>query len=147
MNYASACKSTRSTPCTNVPLHCPLCPTGVNSQLTTFWKYNLIYHMHMYHVSDQDVLPPFPVELRVTSHIGKSEERLLGVSPEKTRTWRNQYKMPDSDAITAYQDDLQRKRAVSSVSKSSASSTGSRQPSPSKVQQMDPDFGGNRVDR
>ncbi|KAF8150029.1 hypothetical protein B0H34DRAFT_826095, partial [Crassisporium funariophilum] len=145
MNYASACKSTRSTPCTNVPLHCPLCPTGVNGQPSTFWKYILIYHMHTYHVSDHDDLPPFPVELRVVSHISKAEEKLLGVSLEKTKNWRDRHKMADSDGITAFQDEIQRKRAASNVSKSSASSTGSRQPSPSKVQRMNYGYGGNRA--
>ena len=142
---SSAISATSLSNCPNVPLHFPLCPTGVNGQPSTFWKYNLLYHMHTYHVSDQDDLPPFPVELRVISHISKMEERLLGVSLEKTKSWRDRHKMADSDAITAYQDELQRKRAVSNVSKSSASSTGSRQPSPSKVQRMNPGSSGNRA--
>jgi hypothetical protein len=90
--------------------------------------------MHTYHVTDKDELPPFPVELIVTSHISKFEEKLLGVPVEKTRSWRDQYKVQDSDAITGLQEELQRKRAVSNVSQSSTSSTRSRQPSPSKIQ-------------
>ena len=88
------------------------------------------------HITDKNELPPFPVELIVTSHISKFEEKLLGVPVKKTRSWRDQYKVQDSDAITGLQEELQRKMAVSNVSQSSTSSTRSHQPSPSKIQHM-----------
>jgi hypothetical protein len=35
MQYGAAAKYTRSSPCTNVPIHCPICPTSVSKALQT----------------------------------------------------------------------------------------------------------------
>ena len=45
MNYKAAAKFFKAIPCTNVPVHCPLCPTSVSGQPQTIWKYNAMYHL------------------------------------------------------------------------------------------------------
>jgi len=44
MNYKAAAKFSKAVTCTNVPAHCPLCPTSVSRQPQTIWKYNAMYH-------------------------------------------------------------------------------------------------------
>jgi len=50
MQYRAAEISTPRKPCTNLPIHCPVCPSRLNGQPQTFWKYNLIHHMTEYHL-------------------------------------------------------------------------------------------------
>lgn len=44
-NYKSASSSTKSSPSTNVPLSCPLCPRNNPA----IWKYNMLYHFRSKH--------------------------------------------------------------------------------------------------
>jgi hypothetical protein len=53
MNYKAAAKFSMAIPCTNVPVHCPLCPTSVSGQTQTIWKYNAVYHLiHEHSIGD-----------------------------------------------------------------------------------------------
>jgi len=85
MVYAHATISSQITPCTNVPLNCPLCPKGYNQQEPTFWKYNLIHHMLDHHLDEDERLPTFPVELRLSTHI--SRQIVTHPKPPWTSTW------------------------------------------------------------
>lgn len=131
MVYAWAMVPSKKTPCTNVPLDCPLCPSGRDGRKQTFWKYNFIHHITSNHLTDAGELPPFPPELRISCHISKLEELALGVQGERTRAWRDENKIPDSDVIDKLREELVRKRAASDVSQSSTGSSW-RQPSPTK---------------
>ncbi|KAH6910032.1 hypothetical protein BKA70DRAFT_1046415, partial [Coprinopsis sp. MPI-PUGE-AT-0042] len=31
--------------CTNVPIHCPLCPRAISGHPRTIWKYNAVMHL------------------------------------------------------------------------------------------------------
>src|ERR1700732_2316919 len=64
MNYKAAAKFSKADPCTNVPVHCPLCPTSVfgQPQTTGIWKYNAMYHLIQEH-SIGDTSPPIPGQL------------------------------------------------------------------------------------
>jgi hypothetical protein len=42
MQYKHAATSSSTMPCTNVPIHCPLCPTSVSGNQQTIWKYNAL---------------------------------------------------------------------------------------------------------
>ena len=42
---SSAGKFTHKSPCTNIPLHCPLCPQVSDA----VWKYNMCVHIRRYH--------------------------------------------------------------------------------------------------
>ena len=44
-SYAIASLSTPSSPCSNVPLRCPICPASE----PCVWRYNLLYHMRAKH--------------------------------------------------------------------------------------------------
>jgi len=56
------------TPCTNVPLNCPMYP-----QLETFWKYRFIDHITERHLTESIELPSLdiPLDLWATTHISK----------------------------------------------------------------------------
>ena len=57
MNYKAAEKFSKAIPCTNVPVHCPLCPTSVSGQTQTIWKYNVMYHLiHEHSIGDTSPL-------------------------------------------------------------------------------------------
>ena len=97
MNYKKASDNSGSSlrPCTNVPLICPVCPD--NSPNRTFWKYNLLYHMSIFHLDENGLLPhPFPRSLLVSTHITKAEELCLGVAEDETDDWRMSNLIPNS---------------------------------------------------
>ena len=57
MNYKAAGKFSKAIPCTNVTVHCPLCPTSVSGQTQTIWKYNVMYHLiHEHSIGDTSPL-------------------------------------------------------------------------------------------
>ncbi|KAJ7873604.1 hypothetical protein B0H14DRAFT_2290674, partial [Mycena olivaceomarginata] len=45
MIYKAAKNCTKASPCTNVPIHCPLCPRSASGNPRTIWKYNAIYYL------------------------------------------------------------------------------------------------------
>jgi len=45
-SYGVASESSRSSPCSNVPIACPLCPA---KDTPAVWKYNMKYHMQKMH--------------------------------------------------------------------------------------------------
>ena len=94
-----------------------------------------------HHLDDDDQLPPFPSELRVSTHISRLEEEWMGVEPADTTWYRTTYNVADSDGLQdpmdVEEDDRwdptsrNRKRAASVFSE--ASTTASRQPSSPKA--------------
>ena len=42
MNYKAAAQFSKSSPCTNIPVHCSLCPFAISGDPQT-WKYNAVY--------------------------------------------------------------------------------------------------------
>lgn len=100
MNYKAAAKFSKALPCTNVPVHCPLCPTSVSGQPQTIWKYNAMYHLiHEHSIGDTS---PIPGQFLVQIFITKEEERALGIQEQITTKWRRQNNIPDSDGFEAY---------------------------------------------
>jgi len=98
MQYKKAAEFSKSVPCTNVPIHCPLCPTAVSGDPPTIWKYNALYHLISEH-SSGSTPPSIPGQLLVQIFITKEEEKALGISEHKTTDWRRQNNIPDSDGI------------------------------------------------
>ena len=94
MVYSKAAMYSKFTPCSNVPLHCPLCPSGLRGQPQTFWKYNLVHHLSLNHLTENYELPTLSPELLFTSFISKKEEHDMGVPNEKTESWRMTNNMP-----------------------------------------------------
>lgn len=123
MSYGMAKKCTTNSPCTNVPIHCPLCPPSASGQPATVWKYNVMYHITVQHssydsgsgsVSMPSIPGPYLVESYITSH----EEALMGIEDEVTDDWREKNGVPNSDTLEEMYPDagLKRDRAESSVS-------------------------------
>jgi hypothetical protein len=99
MHYKKAANFSKTTlPCTNVPIHCPLCPTAVSGDPPTIWKYNALYHLISEH-SSGSTPPPIPGQLLVQIFITKEEEKALGISEHITVDWRRQNNIPDSDGV------------------------------------------------
>ena len=49
MQYQAAAQFSKSSPCTNVLIHCPICPTSVSDVPQTIWKYNALFHLASEH--------------------------------------------------------------------------------------------------
>ena len=116
-----AMKCMKSTPYTNVPIHCTLCPPSLSGQPHTIWKYNDIYHLAKYHAdwgssSDNLTLPRIPGQLLVNSFITLEEENLMGIDEILTEDWRDENQILDTDRIEEMQEELKQARAESSVS-------------------------------
>ncbi|KIM35830.1 hypothetical protein M413DRAFT_36514, partial [Hebeloma cylindrosporum] len=94
MKYHLALKPTNRSPCTNVPILCPICPRP-----ETFWKYAFIAHVVDRHLTDDGDLPFLPMELWATTHISKWEEAMMGIPDVKTDEWRSFRQVPDSDVV------------------------------------------------
>ncbi|EFI27228.1 hypothetical protein CC1G_15056 [Coprinopsis cinerea okayama7 len=98
MKYSAAAKSSDNQPCTNVPVPCPICARNNpnHTHLTTFWKYNLLYHMLSHHLDENSRLPPFPPDMVVLCHISREEESSLGIPVSKTQEYRQTVNIPGS---------------------------------------------------
>jgi len=79
MQYKKAADFSKTLPWTNVPIHCPLCPTAVSGDPPTIWKYNALYHLISEH-SSGSTPPPIPGQLLVQIFVTKEEEKALGIS-------------------------------------------------------------------
>ncbi|KAJ7735697.1 hypothetical protein B0H14DRAFT_2639136 [Mycena olivaceomarginata] len=113
MNYKAAKIPAKSSPSTNVPIHCALCPPNqISGEPQTIWKYNAMHHIVVEHSLANNILPSIPTEFMKELFIRKSEEDALGISAAQTADWRRQYRIPDSDAIDMLpgSDDLRDKR-------------------------------------
>ena len=145
MQYLNAATFRTSAPCTNVPIHCSMCPLGTSGQPATFWKYCFIQHMVLHHVDEKTQRsPPLPFDLLAKVHISLAEGKAMGVNSDNIMKYREDYGIPNSDAFDTTSPSKQwnmplkqfgRKRTGSEVSKSSGSSSG-RDSSPTKVQRM-----------
>ncbi|KAF8227695.1 hypothetical protein L208DRAFT_1295328 [Tricholoma matsutake] len=100
MSYARALHPTKASPCTNVPIHCPICPTSLSGQPRTIWKYNAMYHFATEHQpADKEGVPEIPPSFLVESFLTSFEEKLMGVQQEITLSWREDNNIPDTDGI------------------------------------------------
>jgi len=72
----------KSSPCTNVPIHCPS-STSVSKAPQTIWKYNALFHLTSEHATDSTP-PKIPRQLLAYMHIRKEEEKALNIKEEAT---------------------------------------------------------------
>lgn len=81
--YGSAKKSTRNSPCTNVPIKCAHCPE-------TVWKYNAVNHITLKHkaICDSKKLnPEFILEIQ----LDEEEEEAMGIPSELVSGYRAEH--------------------------------------------------------
>ena len=118
MSYKSAKKSSKNAPCTNVPIHCSLCPPSVSREPQTIWKYNAINHLLISH-SDEDPTqagkykaPIIPGDLMMDMFVTRQEEKWMKINPSATTTFRREHDIPSSDGLESYvmQDEERQKR-------------------------------------
>ncbi|KAL1726283.1 hypothetical protein EV714DRAFT_276749 [Schizophyllum commune] len=113
MRYRHAKNFSLTSPCTNVPLHCPLCPPSLARQNRTIWKYNALFHFATEHIIRADdgraEFSKIPADFLVATFITKQEATLMGVTSEDSRGYRDEYAIPDSDAIELLQTALDEK--------------------------------------
>ena len=83
MQYKNAAVSSNNMPCTNIPIHCPVCPLSFSGNPQTIWKYNALYHLISEH-SSNGIIPEIPGELLVKMFIHKAEEEALGINQKAT---------------------------------------------------------------
>ena len=95
MQYKNATVSSNNMPCTNVPIHCPICPPLFSGNPQTIWKYNALYHLISEH-SNNGIIPEIPGELLVKMFIHKAEEEALGIDQNATEKYRRDNQIPDS---------------------------------------------------
>ncbi|KAL0575072.1 hypothetical protein V5O48_006891 [Marasmius crinis-equi] len=75
--YAAASTFKPTSPCTNVPIPCPLCPSKSGPDQ---WKYNMIHHLQQTHPTWKEmVTEEFKESIRIT----KNEEMALGIPEDK----------------------------------------------------------------
>lgn len=121
MRYSSASLSLKTSPCSNVPLECPLCVLK-SGEHRTIWKYNAWYHVLTEHslVDDDNSvsLPQVPFEFFLASHISREEEENMGVDVRATSDFREVHGIPTTSELGM--DDIEpdlesRKRALSTA--------------------------------
>ncbi|KAK7026492.1 hypothetical protein VNI00_015572 [Paramarasmius palmivorus] len=99
MRYNECKTFSADAPCTNVPMHCPICPKSLSGQPVTFWKYNATDHFLLNHVEPgqkiQDIDGIFAINIFVT----KAEEAALEIELEETEAYRDEHGIPGSDVI------------------------------------------------
>ena len=82
MQYKNAAVSSNNMPCTNTPIHCPVCPLSFSGNPQTTWKYNALYHLISEYSSN--------------GIIHKAEEEALEIAIER---YRRDHQIPDSDGF------------------------------------------------
>jgi hypothetical protein len=101
MSYTRALQPNKSSPCTNVPIHCPICPHSLSGQPRTIWKYNAMNHFITEHkpASDSKTLTEISPSFLVESFISSQEENWMGIPGNAIKEWRDEHEIPDTDGI------------------------------------------------
>lgn len=105
MKYKNAAQYSQSAPCTNVPIHCLLCPLSESGTPYTIWKYNTLFHLASEHAEDGK-MPAIPSKLIVDMFISLAEEGTMGIRQEVTRNFRARNAQPDSEAVAEIHEQL-----------------------------------------
>ncbi|KZV79434.1 hypothetical protein EXIGLDRAFT_707060 [Exidia glandulosa HHB12029] len=106
MRYSSASTSTDSSPCSNVPIPCRLCPKSKTGHYRTVWKYNAAVHLAAEH-SDEQYDRQLEASMFISVHISQKEEAAMTIPPDSTAAFRTRMDMPHSDDIREYEHALE----------------------------------------
>jgi hypothetical protein len=91
--------------CSNVPIHCGLCPPSSEGEPQTIWKYNALMHIIVDHQQmDPDIpnlciFPEVPFSMQVNMHISRVEEAAFGIKVEHTMNARADFNLMNSDDL------------------------------------------------
>ena len=98
MQYQAAEKFSRTSPCTNLSIHYPICPTSASKAPQTIWKYNALFHLLSGHATGFTP-PKIPRQLLADMHSTKEEEKALKITEEVTDTWREEHNIPGTERL------------------------------------------------
>lgn len=120
MDYNKARTVSKTTPCTNVPVYCPVCPLSGSGTKRTIWKYNALEHFATEHplIASIDLPKDYPAFIADT-FITREEESLMGIPEFFTYEWRAEHGVPNSDGIDHCETDetiSKRQRGMSDTS-------------------------------
>jgi hypothetical protein len=117
MQYQLAAQFSKSSPYTNVPIHCPICPTSVSKAPQTIWKYNALFHLTSEHASDSTP-PKIPRQLLADMHIRKEEGMALNFKQEATDAWRKEHNIPATESLLEmmHTEEMQKRERSDTVS-------------------------------
>jgi hypothetical protein len=113
MQYRVAVQFSKSSPCTNVPIQCPICPTLVSKAPQTIWKYNALFHLTSEHATDSTP-PKIPRQLLADMHITREEEKALKIKKEATHAWREEHDIPGTACLLELiqAEEMQKKKQI-----------------------------------
>jgi hypothetical protein len=103
MIYSAAKQGSMNTPCTNVPMHCPLCLASKSGTPRTIWKYNARYHIALEHADMTETAGSLPKgcleQFMLDIHIRKDEERSLKIPADNTTRYRDRNNVLGSESL------------------------------------------------
>jgi hypothetical protein len=102
--YGSTKFVSKASPCTNVPVHCPICPFTSLGQQKTFWKYNALWHLASEHAAPDNDTYIVPPEFYVLTFITTREETYMDVPQGDTDVYRYMNVLPDTDGLEEIED-------------------------------------------
>ena len=108
-NYEQAKISTKTSPCTNIPVPCPFCLSLGCDQF--IWKYNAVVHMPTQH--PEDIIP---VDLLSKMHISLKETDFMKADLEGMECYRETHDIMNSDDLVEVTVGDKRARASSASS-------------------------------
>ena len=123
LKHKEIVEPSRDTPCTNIPIHCYLCPTSITGQARTIWKYNAVFHLISEHAGFSGNVPSIPVGMLLDMFIRKAEEKYLGISEDQTIRARSEQQIPGSDGLlelAGVQEELQKRSRAHTVTQGSS---------------------------
>lgn len=104
LDYQAASRGeANNTVCSNIPIHCSLCPLSPDGEPQTIWKYNALMHILVDHEQfdpkDQNlcILPDVPISMQARIHTSRAEEATLGIQEEHTLEAREDFNLLNSD--------------------------------------------------
>jgi hypothetical protein len=116
MRYKSAKTISKNALCTNIPIHCPLCPKSVSGEPQMIWKYNTVNHLLTNHSTEdlqqpgKYLAPKIPGSLMVDMFIRMTEEQMMQITEEATRSFREENDIPSSGGIEEMVEEEERQK-------------------------------------
>lgn len=90
MNYNAASELSATNDCTNVPIHCPMCPVSKTGAARTIWRYNGVPHARAEHGGDDSTLSA-NFEFMHATHVSKEEEARALIDEQTTSRYRAEF--------------------------------------------------------
>ncbi|EKM80850.1 hypothetical protein AGABI1DRAFT_126893 [Agaricus bisporus var. burnettii JB137-S8] len=104
LDYEAASRGqANGTICSNVPIHCSLCPALPDGNPKTIWRYNALMHIAVDHeqldLEDPNLrlYPDIPFSMKANMHISRAEETALDIEEERTLEARADFMLLNSD--------------------------------------------------